>query len=87
MVQAPPYDPETKGIVERPNGYLRTSFLPGRQFTSPADFNLQLTQWLTVANTRTHRVTRRRPAAAMAEDRAAMTTSRSAGPPIRCIWK
>ncbi|MFX1760909.1 IS21 family transposase [Rhodococcus sp. As11] len=78
MVQAPPYDPETKGIVERANGYLRTSFLPGRQFTSPADFNLQLTQWLAVANTRTHRVTRRRPVDALAEDRAAM----AALPPV-----
>jgi len=26
-------------IVERANGYLETSFLPGRSFTSPADFD------------------------------------------------
>ncbi|MCA2261774.1 DDE-type integrase/transposase/recombinase, partial [Mycobacterium avium] len=27
---APPRDPEYKGLVERVNGYLETSFLPGR---------------------------------------------------------
>ncbi|WP_155728203.1 IS21 family transposase, partial [Mycobacterium avium] len=32
LIQARPYDPETKGLVERANGYLRSSFLPGRQF-------------------------------------------------------
>jgi transposase len=34
-----PGDPEAKGLVERANGYLATSFLPGRVFSSPADFN------------------------------------------------
>ena len=28
LIQARPYDPETKGLVERANGYLATSFLP-----------------------------------------------------------
>ena len=42
IVQLKPFDPESKGIVERANGYLETSFLPGRQFSSPADFNHQL---------------------------------------------
>ncbi len=41
VVLAPPRDPEFKGMVERHNGYLETSFLPGRTFTSPADFNAQ----------------------------------------------
>ena len=31
----PPRDPEAKGLVERANGYLETSFLPGRN-PSPA---------------------------------------------------
>lgn len=44
---APPRDPEFKGMVERSNGYLETSFLPGRRFTSPADFTDQLQSWLT----------------------------------------
>lgn len=29
------YDPESKGGVERINGYFETSFLPGREFSSP----------------------------------------------------
>jgi hypothetical protein len=52
VVQLPPYDPESKGIVERANGYLETSFLPGRTFVSPTDFNAQLTEWLPRANAR-----------------------------------
>ena len=32
-----PRDPESKGIVERANEYLETSFLPGRAFSSPQD--------------------------------------------------
>src|ERR1700749_4426946 len=53
---APPRDPEFKGMVERNNGYLETSFLPGRSFASPADFNAQLGEWLTgTANARTIR--------------------------------
>ena len=41
-----PYDPESKGIVERRNGFFETSFMPGRDFTSPADFNAQFADWL-----------------------------------------
>ena len=41
-----PGDPEAKGLVERANGYLETSFLPGRRFEGVADFNGQLTAWL-----------------------------------------
>ena len=37
-----PRDPEAKGKVERTNGYFETSFLPGRRFTGPRDFNEQL---------------------------------------------
>ncbi len=43
---APPRDPEFKGMVERNNGFFETSFLPGRAFASPADFNAQLADWL-----------------------------------------
>ena len=39
VVLCRPADPEAKGLVERANGYLETSFLPGRSFTSPSDFN------------------------------------------------
>jgi transposase len=50
-----PRDPETKGKVERTNGYFETSFLPGRRFTGPADFNAQLAEFLTQANARKRR--------------------------------
>ena len=72
LVQARPYDPETKGVVERFNGYLATSFLPGRTFTAPGDFQAQLTDWLVLANQRTHRTTRTRPVQAMAAERNTM---------------
>ena len=67
-----PNDPEAKGLVERANGYLETSFLPGRSFEDVADFNRQLTGWLQRANQRIHGTTRVRPSEAIFEDRGAM---------------
>ena len=59
--------------MERANGYLGSSFLPGRSFASPADFNAQFCQWLTtVANRRKHATTRVIPAEALSADREAM---------------
>lgn len=73
LVQAKPYDPETKGIVERANHYLETSFLPGRAFTNPADFNTQLADWLDrVANHRRVRALDASPAEVFPADLAAM---------------
>jgi hypothetical protein len=40
-----PYDLESKGVVERRNGFFETSFMPGRDFASPADFNTQFADW------------------------------------------
>jgi hypothetical protein len=50
-----PRDPETKGLTERNNGFFETSFLPGRRFTGPVDFNAQLGEFLTRANARKRR--------------------------------
>ena len=72
VLQLKPFDPESKGIVERMNQYLETSFLPGRRFTSPMDFNAQLAQWLPVANQRRVRAIAARPAERIRADRAAM---------------
>ena len=72
IVQLKPFDPESKGIVERANGYLETSFLPGRTFASPEDFNAQLAQWLTGANRRQRRALGCAPADRIDADRAAM---------------
>jgi transposase len=74
VVLLKPGDPEAKGLVERGAGYLETSFLPGRRFGSPADFNNQLTDWLVRANRRHHRVLGCRPIDRIADDRAAMLT-------------
>jgi hypothetical protein len=65
-------DPESKGLVERANGYLETSFLPGRRFASPDDFNAQLAEWTALVNTRTRRALGCAPADRIAADRAAM---------------
>jgi hypothetical protein len=40
-----PADPEAKGLVERLHDYLERSFLSGRVFTCPADFNAQLAEF------------------------------------------
>ena len=72
IVQLKPFDPESKGIVERANQYLETSFLPGRTFTSVEDFNQQLVDWLPIANSRLVRAIRARPTELVDADRAAM---------------
>ena len=67
-----PYDPESKGLVERRNGFFETSFMPGRDFASPADFNTQLTNWLAIANARIVRTIKTRPVDRLEADWAAM---------------
>ncbi|MBD7958852.1 IS21 family transposase [Microbacterium sp. Sa4CUA7] len=73
VVLAPPADPEFKGMTERNNGFFETSFLPGRRFVSPADFNGQLQDWLPRANARTIRSLGGRPVDVLDRDLAAMT--------------
>jgi transposase len=75
-----PADPEAKGIVERLHDYLETSFLPGRIFSSPDDFNAQLSGWLQVANGRRKRSLGCAPADRIGADRAAMLTLPPAPP-------
>jgi transposase len=67
-----PADPEAKGLVERFHDYLERSFLPGRTFASPADFNTQLAAFLARANARAHRVLGCRPLDRVEADKAAM---------------
>jgi transposase len=83
--QTRPYDPEAKGVVERANGYLQTSFMPGREFASPADFNTQLTEWLPRANQRVLRRTGTQPAVRVREDAAAMMALSPVAPTVG--WK
>jgi transposase len=72
VVLCRPADPEAKGLVERANGDLETSFLPGPTFTGPADFNAQLAVWTATVNTRQRRVLGCAPAERVEADRAAM---------------
>jgi transposase len=68
-----PRDPETKGLTERNNGFFETSFLPGRRFSGPADFNIQLAEFLARANVRKRRALGGASAAErVGADRAAM---------------
>jgi transposase len=71
---ARPRDPETKGRIERANGFLDSSFEPARRFVSIDDFNDQLHDWLGQrANTRIVRATGQRPNDMIAVEREAFT--------------
>ena len=69
-----PREPEHKGIIERAHDYLERSFLPGRGFTGPNDFNAQLQQWLQTVNARRRRVLGCAPTERIGADRQAMLT-------------
>jgi transposase len=79
---APPRDPEYKGMVERNNQFLETSFLPGRNFGSPEDFNGQLADWLVRANSRTVRSIQGRPIDLLETDYLSMLPLPPVVPPI-----
>ena len=72
VVVCKPADPEAKGLIERCHDYLERSFLPGRDFASPAEFNARLGQWLAVVNTRPRRALGCAPADRITADKAAM---------------
>ena len=80
--QLKPHDPESKGIVERRNGFFETSFMPGREFDSPADFNEQFTSWIENANRRVVRTLKARPIDLVDADRAAMLVLPPIPPPL-----
>lgn len=67
-----PADPEAKGMLERLHDYLERSFLPGRNFAGPDDFNTQLAEFFVRANARRMRVLGCSPGDRVAADRAAM---------------
>ena len=72
LVLLPPNDPQSKGVVERRNGFFETSFMPGRTFTSPGDFNTQFSEWLVRANARIVRTLGQAPMQRLELDLAAM---------------
>lgn len=67
-----PAEPEHKGIIERAHDYLERSFLPGRVFTGPGDFNTQMQGWLAIVNARSRRVLGCAPTDRIGADRQAM---------------
>jgi transposase len=81
------YDPESKGGVERVNGYFETSFLPGRDFESPADFNTQMGIWLPIANGRTVRSLKARPVDLVGADKSAMLALPPLAPPAGLVLR
>ena len=88
VVVCKPADPEAKGLIERAHDYLERSFLPGRTFTGPADFNAQLAAWLALVNTRPRRALGCSPAERVTADTAAMLglppVAPQAGWRVRC---
>jgi transposase len=68
-------DPQSKGVVERLQGYLETSFEPGRSFAGELDYQEQLDRWFCErANVRFHRTLRCRPVDRLAEELKVMRT-------------
>lgn len=64
-----PADPESKGVVERLQGYVETSFEPGRSFAGELDYQAQLDRWFCErANVRFHRTLRCRPLDRLADE-------------------
>jgi transposase len=58
-----PRQPQQKGRIERPVGFVRERFWPGRRFASLLDLNRQARTWLDdFANTRVHELTGKVPA-------------------------
>lgn len=75
-------EPEHKGIVERSHDYLERSFLPGRHFTGPGDFNHQLQKWLGIVNARRRRALGCAPTDRIGADRQAMLSLPPVAPQV-----
>jgi transposase len=68
-----PYQPKTKGKVERPFRYIREDFFLGGSFRNLDDLNAQFQHWLdTVANPRMHATTQRVVNEAFAQEKPAL---------------
>jgi transposase len=82
-----PADPQAKGVVERLQGFIETSFEPGRRYANHVDYQLQLDEWFSVrANGRVHKTLRCRPADRLVEERAVMAPLPSTPPDCDRRW-
>ena len=81
-----PADPQAKGCVERLQGYMETNFEPGRRFANHLDFQLQLDDWFTKANGRTHKTLRARPVDRLEEELVVMRPLPDRAPDVNRRW-
>ncbi|WP_334535211.1 hypothetical protein [Streptomyces sp. B21-105] len=80
IFQTRPRDPEAKGLVERANGYLETSFLPGLTFAGPTGHGRAEIRRIKVATVNSLLFPGARQAVQIKRRR---TTARPAEPPSR----
>jgi hypothetical protein len=67
------YRAQTKGKVERPISYVRSSFTYGREFIGDGDLDAQLRRWLGhTANVRIHRTVNEQPVVRFERDERAL---------------
>jgi transposase len=78
-----PRDCQAKGVVERLQGFMETSFEPGRSFCNELDFQDQLDRWFDErANVRLHRALRERPVDRLEREREALRPLPEPGPDL-----
>jgi hypothetical protein len=78
-----PGDCEAKGVSERLQGFIETSFDPGRSFANELDFQDQLDRWFSErANVRLHRTLRERPVDRLEGERESMRPLPEPGPDL-----
>ena len=76
-----PGDCQAKGLIERLQGYIETSFEPGRSFANELDFQGQLDRWFDErANVRRHRTLRERPVDRLGRERESLRALPEPGP-------
>lgn len=81
-----PADRQAKGAVERLQGYLESSFEPGRRFANHLDFQLQLDVWFDKANARMHKTLRERPIDRLVMEREVMRPLPAREPDLDRRW-
>jgi transposase len=78
-----PGDCQAKGVSERLQGFMETSFEPGRSFANELDFQDQLDRWFDErANVRLHRTLRERPVERLEREREHMRALPETGPDL-----
>ena len=78
-----PGDCQAKGVSERLQGFMETSFESGRSFANELDFQNQLDRWFSErANVRLHRTLRERPVDRLERERERMRPLLQPGPDL-----